>query len=69
MRLIAFTLQAALCGTGDISTNGSVDFNTADGTAVSGLDYQPTGGTLTFAPNEIVKTFDVVLVDNALAVV
>ena len=44
-----------------------MDFNTADGTAVSGLDYQATGGTLTFAPNEIVKTFDVILVNNALA--
>ena len=57
----------AVIRTGDISTNGSVDFNTADGTAVSGLDYQPTGGTLTFAPNEIVRTFDVVLVNNTLA--
>ena len=57
----------AVIRTGDTSTNGSVDFNTADGTAVAGLDYEATGGTITFAPNEIVKTFDVVIVNNALA--
>ena len=50
-------VTVAVIRTGDVSTNGSVDFNTADGSAVAGLDYQATGGTLTFAPNEIVKSF------------
>lgn len=60
-------VTVAVIRTGDVSTNGSVDFNTADGTATAGLDYQATGGTITFAPNEIVKTFDVVIVNNGLA--
>ena len=60
-------VTVAVIRTGDVSTNGSVDFNTADGTAVAGLDYEATGGTLTFAPNEIVKSFDVIIVNNGLA--
>ena len=33
-----------------------VDYATADGTALSDVDYDTTSGTLTFAPGEILKT-------------
>lgn len=37
----------------------SIDYSTADGTAVAGLDYVATSGTLTFAPGETTKTVEV----------
>lgn len=37
----------------------TVDFATADGTAVSGTDFDANSGTLTFAPGESVKTITV----------
>ena len=36
-----------------------VSFETADGTAVAGDDYEPATGTLTFAPGETMKTVPV----------
>jgi hypothetical protein len=36
-----------------------VDYAAASGTATSGSDYQPIGGTLTFAPGEMWKTVSV----------
>ena len=58
--------------TGDLSATTTVDFATADGTAIGGADYTTTNGTLTFAPpagglpGESVKTLDVVLTDDSL---
>ena len=37
----------------------TVNFATADGTAIAGLDYVATSGTLTFAPGETTKTITV----------
>ena len=37
----------------------TVDYATADGTAVAGADYVATSGTLTFAPGETEKTVEV----------
>jgi hypothetical protein len=45
---------------GDIT----VDFFTADGTAVAGRDYVPTNGTLTFTTGETSHTFAVPLLNN-----
>ena len=43
----------------------SVDFNTVEGTALAGIDYEAIAGTLTFAPGEISKTITVdILGDN-----
>ena len=42
----------------------TVDFSTADGTALAGADYNATGGTLTFAPGETTKTILVHTIDD-----
>lgn len=42
----------------------SVDFATADGTAVAGSDYDATSGTLSFADGETSKTFTVTLLGD-----
>ena len=47
-----------------VRTNGSsgivsIDYSTRDGTAVAGLDYLSTNGTLAFAEGETVKFFQV----------
>jgi hypothetical protein len=39
----------------------TVNFATADDTATAGSDYQATGGTLTFAPGDLTKTFTVLV--------
>lgn len=59
------SLQVARSGlpTGTVT----VQFATLDGTAVRGLDYGNTSGTLTFGPGEIVKTLTIPIVTtNAL---
>jgi hypothetical protein len=43
----------------------SVDFTTANGSAVSGSDYVATSGTLTFSPGETLKTVTVTLTPDA----
>jgi uncharacterized repeat protein (TIGR01451 family) len=47
------TLSAA------INLAAKVDYQTADATALSSSDYQPTGGTLIFNPGEIIKSITV----------
>lgn len=42
----------------------TVNYATADGTAIGGLDYVPTAGTLVFEPGETRKTVMVPLVDD-----
>ena len=39
----------------------TVDYLTADGSALAGGDYQAAGSTLTFAPGETSKSFSVVV--------
>jgi len=45
-------------------TSHSVNYATANGTAVSGTDFAPTSGTLTFAVNEASKTVDVPTIND-----
>ena len=52
------TLSRAASGT------VTVDYATADGTAVAGEDYTATSGTLTFAPGEREKTVAVPILDD-----
>ena len=42
----------------------SVNYQTSDGTAVSGQDYQAAQGTLTFAPGETSRTISVSTIDD-----
>ena len=44
----------------------TVNYATADGTAVAGVDYTATSGTLTFAPGETSQTVTVALLQDAL---
>jgi uncharacterized delta-60 repeat protein len=44
-----------------VSANGfsTADYATVDGTAIAGIDYEATSGTLNFAPGELSKTITV----------
>ncbi|MEM7114357.1 MAG: Calx-beta domain-containing protein [Chloroflexota bacterium] len=75
---IAFTSDAFAAGEGDetavisvelSSESGkiiTVDFASADETAVGDSDYTPIGGTLTFAPGVTEQSFAVALLDDVL---
>ena len=45
----------------------SVDYSTADGGAVAGIDYVAASGTLTFPPNVLAQSFNVPILDSAVA--
>ena len=51
---------------GDTSSSVSVDFATSEGSATQNQDYVVTSGTLNFAANETSKTFNVLIVDDAV---
>ena len=57
---IAFTVTLSAAARESVS----VDWATADGTAVAGTDYTAASGTLTFAPGETGKTVTVTLLDD-----
>jgi hypothetical protein len=44
----------------------TVDYATTNGTATAGQDYIANSGTLTLAPGEITKTFNVTVNDDTL---
>ena len=44
----------------------SVNFATADGTALAGLDYIATNGTFVFTNGETSKTFSVIVINNTM---
>jgi Calx-beta domain-containing protein len=48
-------------------TTVSVDYATADGTAIAGSDYTATSGTLTFTPGQTSTSVSVTIVNDALA--
>jgi len=43
----------------------SVQYATADGTAIAGRNYAAQSGTVTFGPGEILKTITIPLIDNS----
>jgi hypothetical protein len=45
----------------------TVEWNTANGTATAGTDYQATSGTVTFAPGETSKSVAVLVIGDRLA--
>ena len=52
--------------TGNINQTVSVDYITSDDYARSGLDYTAVSGTLTFAPGETTKTFNIPIINDSL---
>lgn len=48
------------------NTTSSVNFATADGTAVAGEDYVATNGTFTFTNGETAHTFSVAIIGNSM---
>ncbi|HKU74629.1 MAG TPA: SBBP repeat-containing protein [Pyrinomonadaceae bacterium] len=58
--MITLTVQR----TGGTAGNLSVDYSTADGTALAGQDYTATAGTLNFSAGETIKTIQIPILDN-----
>lgn len=58
--LLTFTVDRG----GDTAGTASVDYGTADGTAVGGTDFTAASGTLDFADGETQKTIDVTVTDD-----
>src|SRR5262249_24704512 len=58
-RTTAFTFSAGLSEASGKTV--TVNFATADGTAMAGSDYQATSGTLTFAPGDLSNTINVLV--------
>ena len=49
-------LAITVTRTGGLAGTATVDFATANGTAIGGVDYLPASGTLTFSPGEASKS-------------
>ena len=50
--------------TGDTSTTNSVDYATADGTAIAGQDYTARSGNVVFAAGETTKTITIPIIND-----
>ncbi len=50
--------------TDNLNTNSAVNFTTLDGTAIAGMDYVATNGTLVFTNGQTSKTFTVTVIAN-----
>ena len=59
-------LPVKVSRTGDVSNALSVNYATADGTAIAGSDYTAVSGTLNFAPGELTKTVFITITDDNL---
>lgn len=51
---------------GNVDKPATVEFQTASGTAMDGVDFSATSGTLTFAPMEAFKIFQITLLDDGV---
>jgi len=54
-------LNVTVTRSGDTTAAASVDYTTGDGSAVQKADFEYAAGTLTFAPGETSKTFNVLV--------
>ena len=61
----AGTKTITVVRTGGFSGQVSVQFNTANGTALAGRDYVATNGVITFADGQTNKTFQVIVINRA----
>ncbi|HEV8428910.1 MAG TPA: SBBP repeat-containing protein [Pyrinomonadaceae bacterium] len=59
------TLSLTVLRTGGTSGDLTVDYSTANGTAIAGQDYTSTSGTLTFTGGESSKTIQIPILDNS----
>jgi hypothetical protein len=50
----------------DLTNTITVNFNTSNGTALAGLDYASTSGTVTFEPGSLSKTITIPIIDDNL---
>ncbi len=60
----AGTLTFTVTKTGATALTSSVDYATANGTAVAGADYTATSGTLSFLAGETSKTVSIAVTDD-----
>ncbi len=63
----AGTFNVTVLRTGNTSAAASVQYSVDGGTATGGVDYSLPSGTLTFAPGQTSRTFQVTIHDNATA--
>jgi CSLREA domain-containing protein len=61
----AHAFAVTVARSGNKTGTPAIDYATSDGTASERSDYTKALGTLTFAPGETSKTFDVLLTDDA----
>ena len=59
------TLSVTVVRTGGTTGNLSVDYSTANGTAIAGQDYTSTSGTLTFNSGETSKTIQIPITNDS----
>lgn len=60
-------LVFSITKSGSTSSTYTVNYATANGTAVAGTDYTATSGTLSFAPGDVTKTVSVATLGSAPA--
>ncbi|MBU3016003.1 hypothetical protein KO488_14695, partial [Poseidonibacter lekithochrous] len=60
--VLTFTVSLSNPSDGEVT----VDFTTADGTALAGSDYEAAIGTITFAPGETSKTLSIPIIDDSI---
>ncbi len=60
----ATNLAVMVARAGATSSNVTVHFQTADGSAIAGVNYRATGGILTFAPGVRTQTFNIPILDD-----
>lgn len=59
------TLSITVVRTGGSTGSVSVDYSTANGSAIAGQDYTSTSGTLTFAGGETIKTIQIPITNDS----
>ncbi|HMJ89880.1 MAG TPA: Calx-beta domain-containing protein, partial [Candidatus Acidoferrum sp.] len=59
-------LAVSVTSPGGFTNASTIDYYTADGTAVGGIDYLAVSNTLVFAPGDTIKTFTIPILDDAV---
>jgi parallel beta-helix repeat protein len=64
---VAFAAFTVTLSPANLQNTVTVDYTTVNGTAVAGVDYVATHGTLTFPPDQTQETIDVPILPNTVA--